>query len=66
MDYRELLELIWVLEHTIEREPKLKDFLDNVVASPVFQATDLPRPREDERKPPKREAEAAQEGLPSF
>ena len=59
----ELLELLWVLEATIEREPELADFLQAIVENPTFEAGELPRPSEEEKKPPRREAEATQDGL---
>ena len=54
----ELLELLWVLEATLEMEPELEAVLDRVVAGPCFEASELPLPTEKQRKPPKT-AEAA-------
>ena len=48
----ELLELLWVLEATLDMEPELESVLDRVVASPCFGASELPAPSEEQRKPP--------------
>ncbi len=48
----ELLKVIWILERTVELGPALDALLDEIVASPVFLAADLPRPTEAERQPP--------------
>ena len=55
---QELLQLLWLLEHTIARYPALSDLLDRVVAGPLFAAEDLPMPEEAQRKPPGRDEEA--------
>ncbi len=49
----ELLELLWVLEATIEGYPAQTKLLDAVVAGPCFQADELPPVPEAMRKPPK-------------
>ena len=49
----ELLELLWVLEHTIALQPEGAALLDEVCASPLFTADELPTPTDAERKPPK-------------
>lgn len=49
----EFLELLWVLEATLDIEPKLAAALDAVVAGPCFKASELPQPTDEERKPPK-------------
>jgi len=56
----ELLELLWVLEHTIELEPQAKSLFDEVLASDLFSYLELPQPNADERQPPS--AEQAAEG----
>ena len=48
----ELLELLWVLEHTIALQPEGAALLEEVCASDVFSDIELPRPSEAERKPP--------------
>lgn len=59
----ELLELLWVLEATVEKEPELAAFLQSVVDSPTFEATELPRPTDAERKPPEKPTTPTQEEL---
>ncbi len=49
----ELLELLWVLEHTIALQPEGAKLLDEVCASPLFAADELPSPTDAERKSPK-------------
>jgi len=49
----ELLQLIWVLEATLDNEHELNAFLDDVVASEVFTVTELPQPKDEEHDPPK-------------
>ena len=60
---RELLELLWVLEATIERESEFAQLLAEIVASEVFTADELPEPTEEERKPPKIEVDTGQDRL---
>ena len=48
----ELLELLWVLEATVALEPEGVTLIDEVCASPLFSAQDLPTPTAEERKPP--------------
>ena len=48
----ELIELLWLLEATLALEPEGAALLDEVCASPLFSANDLPTPTADERKPP--------------
>ncbi|RDI73472.1 N-6 DNA Methylase [Gaiella occulta] len=49
---KELLELLWVLEHTVALGPELDAILDAIVAGPTIPADALPQPTETERKPP--------------
>jgi hypothetical protein len=49
---RELLELLWVLEHSLALHARQAELLARVLAAPRFTAADLPRPTPDERKPP--------------
>ena len=60
---RELLELLWVLEATVEKERKLAELLAEITSSEVFTADELPEPTEEERKPPKLEKDATQDTL---
>ncbi|MGB8841863.1 MAG: type ISP restriction/modification enzyme [Aliidongia sp.] len=48
----EFLELLWVLEATLEMEPELEAALDQVVADTCFTAAELPTPKPEERKAP--------------
>ena len=48
----ELLELLWLLEATLALEPQGVTLIDEVCASPLFSADDLPTPTNEERKPP--------------
>lgn len=48
----ELLELLWVLEATVEMFPDLAASLDAIVRGPVFSAAELPTPSSAERQPP--------------
>jgi hypothetical protein len=48
----ELLELLWVLEATVEGYPEQTDLLDAVIAGPCFRAAELPAVPDDARKPP--------------
>jgi hypothetical protein len=51
----ELLELLWVLEATVEMFPELQRTLESIVACETFHADELPQPTADERKPPSEE-----------
>ncbi len=48
----ELLELLWVLEATIDGYPEQAKLLETIVAGPCFQADELPAVPDDMRKPP--------------
>ena len=50
---RELLELLWALEATVERQPTLAQLLAEVVAGPCFAADELPKPSNWERQAPR-------------
>jgi len=50
---RELLELLWVLEGTVERWPELADLLDAIVAGECFGAEELQEPEAREREAPR-------------
>jgi hypothetical protein len=49
---RELLDLLHVLEGVIALEPAQAALLDEIVASQLFVASELPEPTEAERKAP--------------
>ena len=48
----ELLALLWVLERTIALQPAGERLLDEILASDLFTASELPTPQPHERKPP--------------
>ena len=48
----ELIELLWLLEATLALEPEGIAVLDEVCASSLFSADDLPTPTNEERNPP--------------
>lgn len=48
----ELLELLWVLEATVEGYPEQAKLLDVVVKAPCFRANEFPSVPEEMRKPP--------------
>lgn len=60
---RELLELLWVLEATVEKEPELAELLSEIAGSEIFTADELPTPTDEERKPPKVKADSLQDEL---
>ncbi len=49
---RELLELIWVLEKTLELYPDQGELMEEVLKGEVFRAGELPRPQDGERESP--------------
>ena len=48
----ELLQLLWVLEETVRLQPEGAALLDEVCASELFTADELPTPTDAERLPP--------------
>jgi len=48
----ELLELLWVLEATVEGYPEQAKLLDAVIQGPCFRASELPAVPDETRKPP--------------
>jgi hypothetical protein len=54
----ELLDLLWVMEHTVDLWPELSKALREIVASDLFTAQDFPEPKAEERM--------AKEHLPLF
>ncbi|MDW8358665.1 MAG: hypothetical protein RMK63_12245 [Thermus sp.] len=49
---RELLELIWVLERTLDLHPQQEELLEEVLQGPLFTEAELPTPTPDEEKAP--------------
>jgi hypothetical protein len=58
---RELLELLWVLEKTLEIYPEQKELLQKVLEGPLFTVDELPTPTPEQREPPGGEEEEPQE-----
>ena len=54
----ELLELLWLLEATLELQPEGEALLEEVCASDTFSQSELPTPTEAERQPPKAQSAA--------
>jgi hypothetical protein len=52
----ELLELLWVLEATVDGYPEQAKVLEAIVAGECFQADEFPPVPEETRKPPKEES----------
>lgn len=50
----ELLQLMSILEHTLDVTPAAATLLEEIVDSPLIDASDLPKPTDAERKPPSR------------
>ena len=48
----EVLDLLWVLEATLDLLPEVTDLLNQVLASDLFVAADFPRPKDTERRGP--------------
>ena len=49
----DLLNLLWVIEATLNLQPEGAKLLDEICASHLFTGAELPSPSEEERKPPK-------------
>jgi hypothetical protein len=50
---RELVDLLWVIEHSLASYPALDAWLEEVLASALFTGDELPKPTAAERKEPK-------------
>ena len=48
----EMLDLLWVLDHTIDLLPEMKQNLERILESELFTSKDFPEPTEAERKGP--------------
>jgi hypothetical protein len=53
----ELLQLLWVLEATLDEYPKMSTLLDEVLAGPLFSADDFPPAPDALRRPPRKSGE---------
>ena len=49
----ELLDLLWVLDHTVDMLPSIADVLEAIAAGELFVATDFAGPTEAERRGPR-------------
>lgn len=49
----ELLDLLWILDHTIDLQPELKQNLEDILESELFSSNDFPQPTEAEKKGPR-------------
>jgi len=49
----ELLELIWVLEHTVNMSADLLEFFETVLQGELLAASDLPSPTQEQRQAPR-------------
>jgi hypothetical protein len=49
----ELLDLLWVLDHTVDLFPDLEKNLDMILNSELIKSTDFALPTDSERKGPK-------------
>ncbi len=49
---QELLELLWIVEATVAAQTELNTLLADILAGPLFAATDLPLPTTEECQPP--------------
>jgi hypothetical protein len=58
---RELLELLWVLEKTLEIYPEQKELLQKVLEGPLFTVDELPAPTPEQRREPGGKEEKPQE-----
>lgn len=49
----ELLDLLWILDHTVDLLPEVGKALDAVLAGELYKASDFPQPTDKERQGPK-------------
>ncbi len=63
---KELLELLWVLEATVQGEPELRQLLAEITSFEVFASEELPEPTDEERKPPTTTATSHDAGAASL
>lgn len=59
----ELLELLWLLEATVEMRSEMNSLLQEIIGSDLFLADELPYPTSEERDSPKGEGEVEQATL---
>lgn len=61
-----MLDLLWVLEHTVARLPIAAALFERVLAGEIFKASDLPTPTKAERPGPKSKGEVSNAKLPGI
>jgi len=49
----ELLNVLWILEHTLEIHEQQADLLERIIAGPLFAADELPQPPDEMREAPR-------------
>ena len=60
---QELLEVIWVIEATIDLFPELEALFNDIIAGQTFGTSELPQPTLEERRPPAEEEDSPQQTL---
>ena len=63
---RELLELLWILEKTIEGYPEQRKILEKILSGPLFLATELPPVPPEAREAPRVPRRAGAQGEFAF
>lgn len=58
---QQLLELLWVLEATVDLQPEGTALLEKVCASDLFSASELPHPSDADRQPPRSAPKAGEQ-----
>ena len=58
---QELLEVLWVIEGTIDLFPELEALFNDIIAGQTYAASELPQPTPEERRPPSEEEDSAQQ-----
>lgn len=53
----ELIDLLWLLEATVDRMPEMSALLENVLSKDIWQASVFPQPTAEERRGPRLNAE---------
>jgi hypothetical protein len=58
----ELLDLVTILDRCVQLQPAMDEILEDILAGPQVNATSLPLPSKDDRKPPATRAPSASGG----
>ncbi|MEI8307534.1 MAG: type ISP restriction/modification enzyme [Chloroflexales bacterium] len=59
----ELLDLLWLLDHTVDLLPEIDALLGQILAGELWTAGDMPTPSEAERKGPKPKGDALNQSM---